>query len=87
MCKIDYPCKCRVCGQEMLFFVMRDKSLVDYVTLFNKYHTSSEIYRFLAKNNVSHIKCLVCDKEFIIDWSAKFPKQLVDKDELDKFRV
>ena len=87
LCKIMTPYTCKECGEEMLFFVTGNpKYIIDYKMLVIKQQrTANEIYNILIENNVSYIKCLVCNKKYIIDWSNIYPEQLIDKSSLFKF--
>jgi hypothetical protein len=87
MCKLNNPCTCKECGNNMLFFLTDRNTLIDYSRLFSNGATSPKIYRELQKVNVRFIKCLVCNKCYLIDWSEKFPKQLIDRKTLNKFGV
>lgn len=86
MCIIHKPYICKNCGDEMLFFVTGNPNyIIDYKNLFYREQTCKKIYDVVSRNNVSYIKCLACGKKFIIDWSNKFPEQLVNRESIQKF--
>ena len=86
MCKTITPYICKKCGEEMLFFVTGNPNyIIDYKNLFFKEQTSDRIYNIASENDVSYIKCLVCNKKYIIDWSNKFPEQMTNRKDISKF--
>lgn len=86
MCKVIEPYICKECGNELLFFVTNN-GLIDYKKILSKYKTFGDLYNFLQNKNIKYLKCLVCNKMYIIDWGQHFPQQLIDKDSINKFRV
>lgn len=87
MCDIITPYRCKKCGQDMLFFVTSNNLLIDYKKLFNDLVSLQNIVHNLESRNIKYLKCLVCNKTFIIDWTNRFPCQLTDKECIEKFRV
>lgn len=87
MCTLHNPCRCKDCGNELLFFTTARNTLIDYKALFANGRTSPEIYRELQDSKVRLIRCIVCNKSYIIDWSNKFPEQLTNREGLAKFWV
>ena len=86
LCTVGTPYKCKICGEEMLFFVTSNpRYIMDYKYLFFKFQTSGKIYDILSKNEIRYIKCLGCGNKHLIDWSKKFPEQLVDTNSINKF--
>jgi transcription elongation factor Elf1 len=87
MCKLHTPYVCKHCGEELLFFVTNRNTLIDYKNLFVNGKTSPEIYAELQNKNIRSMKCIVCGKYYLIDWSEHFPQQLLDRNSLSKFGV
>lgn len=88
MCvKID-PYKCPICNQDMLFFTTSNNVLIDYKGLMDRsVNGIYSIRSYLGERHIKFIKCLVCNKTSIIDWSDTYPVPLADKEELKKFGV
>lgn len=87
MCTLHTPYICKHCGNELLFFVTQHNTLIDYKSLFTEGTTSPELYKELQNDKIRYMKCVVCRKMNLIDWSEKFPQQLTDKSCLKKFGV
>lgn len=87
MVKINKPYVCKKCNSEMLFFLTKRSSLIDYKTLFSNGTTKDELINKIENRNIKFIKCINCGNTFIIDWRTGWPLQLMDKNELDKFGV
>ncbi len=87
MCKLHTPYVCKDCGNELLFFTTERNSLIDYKGLFVGGTTSPELYKILENRKVRFMKCIVCGKYYLIDWSNHFPQQLMDRKCLDNFGV
>lgn len=86
LCKIiAKPYVCKECGNEMLFFETIDNYLIDYKKLINMAQTKKDVYDILSENGVKYIKCLVCGKKYIIDWTNGYPEQMMDKSNIQKF--
>jgi len=79
------PYKCKLCGQEMLFFVTQEGILIDYKEFINNMASLQEMIDMLTHRRVRFLKCLCCDKMFIIDWSHGWPQQLLDIRKLQDF--
>ena len=86
LCRIIEPYRCKICGEEMLFFVTSGSYLIDYKKLFYTTHTAYSLYNKLSKNNVCRLRCVVCKRNFMIDWSKMWPEQLVDRSKLNMFK-
>lgn len=76
--KLITPYKCKICGQDMLFFTTPSGTIIDYKEFLNRGNTLSEMKTYLEKRNIKYIKCICCDKLFIIDWSNGWPEQVTD---------
>lgn len=88
MCEIITPYRCKNCGQDMLFFLTNNNTLIDYKALFcYNDQTLYGIKHYLENKNIRFIKCLVCNKTYIIDWTHGYPMQLLNKDLIKKFGV
>ena len=81
------PYKCKLCGQDMLFFVTASNTLIDYKAFILQARSLEETKMYLEKRNIRYIKCVCCDKYFIIDWSNGWPEQLLDRNILNTFGI
>ncbi len=81
------PYKCKICGQDMLFFTNNRGTVIDYKEFLNRGNTLAEMKQYLEKRNIKYIKCICCDKLFIIDWSKGWPEQVTDINILRQFGV
>lgn len=79
--------KCKLCGQEMLFFVTENGSMIDYKDFISKMYSLNTMINMLAYRKVRFLKCLCCNKLFIIDWSKGWPEQLLDIKKLQDFGI
>lgn len=87
MCNLITPYRCKECNQDMLFFITPNNTLLDYKKIFDTYQNLQGIRNFLYTKNIRFIKCLVCNKSYIIDWTSGYPTQLMNKKDLEKFGV
>lgn len=87
MCKRITPFKCKKCGGDMLFFETKNKVLIDYKELLGHGNGLPEVKHYLENKNVTYLKCISCDRYFIIDWTSGYPTQLTDREALNKFGV
>lgn len=87
MCKMITPYRCSVCGQDTMFFVTGRHTIIDYRMLFYKGITSYELKNYLRSRDVKYIKCISCNKIYVIDWTKGFPIALTNKEELKTFGV
>ena len=88
MCRIVPHYRCPKCGQDMLFFVTKRQTLIDYKGLIpQNTRMLPDVKNYLEDKNVRCFKCLSCNHLYIIDWSDHFPKPLTDKSQLAKFGV
>ena len=71
----------------MLFFTTSNGSVIDYKEFLNRSNTLPEVKRYLEKRNIKYIKCIYCDRLFIIDWSHGWPEQVTDINVLRDFGV
>lgn len=79
------PYKCKVCGQEMLFFETKHKTLIDYKPFLDNAFTLSEMKHAIETRKIKYIRCICCGRSFIIDWTNGWPEQLTDREALKKF--
>lgn len=84
MCKLLIPYKCKICNS-LLYFLDCNNMLIDYNNLYSKFNYSADLKDYISKRRVKYIKCINCNKEFIIDFSNTWPEQLMNKFLLDKF--
>lgn len=87
ICKRLKPYVCQKCGQEMLFFYTKNGTLIDYKTLFVKGYNLFDIRKYLEHKGVKYIKCITCNKLYIIDWSTGYPVPLLDNECLKNFGI
>ena len=88
MCRVITPYICPICNQETLFFLEKKNSLnhlIDYKLLINKQITFNELRNNLSSKRIDSIKCISCNKQFIMDWRTGFPIPLVDESVLIQF--
>lgn len=72
------PYRCKLCNQDMLFFVTKNNKLIDYKWFLNNGYTLSETKEELGKRKIKFIKCIYCGKTHIIDWTHGWPEQVTD---------
>ena len=87
MYELISPYKCKICGQDMLFFTTTGNTIIDYKEFFNRGNTLSEMKSYLGKRNIRFLKCICCDRLFIIDWTNDWPEQVIDRSVLSKFAI
>lgn len=88
MCRIITPYRCKECGQDMVFFLTTNNILLDYkAMIIDKRKSLYELNNYLESQSIRFMKCLSCNKTYIIDWTKGYPEQLVDKSVLNKFGV
>lgn len=86
MCRMREPYRCAKCGNEMLFFVTSYNRLIDYKKFYQKHNQSC--YRFrdaIMHYDPKYLKCMCCNKLYLIDWTTGFPVQVTDKSIVSKF--
>lgn len=86
MCYKLTPYICSVCGGNLCFIDKRNK-VIDYKMIYESTKGFKELMNSVTKRDIKCIKCNNCNKYFIIDWSTKYPLQLLDKSVLKKFEV
>ena len=87
VCKKIIPYKCDKCGQEMLFFYSDNGMLIDYKTLFDNRYNLYDIKKYIQYKNGKYLKCITCNKLYIIDWRDGYPKPLYDTKCLSDFGI
>lgn len=86
MCRILHPYTCPACGNDMLFFTRaRNNSVIDYKNIMHAKKDNNEIMNYLASKDIEYLKCIICKKIYIIDWSAGYARPLLYKDTLKQF--
>ena len=60
---------------------------MDYKKFFMSGISSEELMIKIASEGVRFIKCLCCDKLYVMDWTKKWPLQLLDISILGRFGV
>lgn len=85
MCRIMHPYTCPVCGNDMLFFTRaKNNMVIDYKNIFQT-KDKETMLNYLADKNVEYLKCMVCGKIYIIDWTHNYARPLLYKDALKQF--
>lgn len=79
------PYRCKICGQEMLFFETKYNKLIDYKRFLDNANALDEMKQKIEKRGIKYIRCICCGKSFIIDWSNGWPEQLTDKEVMKNF--
>ena len=88
MCRIITPYRCKECGQDMVFFLTNNNILLDYKGLIiDQSKSLQELKQYLEPRSVRFMKCLSCNKTYIINWTTGFRVQLTNKSVLNKFGV
>ena len=77
MYELIHPYRCKNCGQDMLFFTTSNDTVIDYKEFLNRGNTLSEMKRYLERRNIRFLKCLCCNKLYIIDWTDDWPQQVM----------
>lgn len=86
MCRILHPYTCPACGNDMLFFTRaKNNSVIDYKNIVYTKKDNNEVINYLASKNIEYLKCLICKKIYIIDWSNGYARPLLYKDTLKQF--
>lgn len=86
MCTIIKPYKCPNCNNELLFFTInRSDFVIDYKNLINKGLSLHQLREYLSNRNIRYLKCIICKKMYIIDWSNGFPEPLLNRNVLTQF--
>lgn len=79
------PYQCRLCRQDMLFFKMRNGNMVDYIQLIRRGMNLQQVVDFLTLHGVKNMRCMCCQKNFIIDWTHGWPVQVLNPADILKF--
>ena len=87
MCILRKPYCCKKCGQDTLYFITSNRMLISYSDLMKNASMLSDVKKRLYYRQVKYLKCLNCNKEFIIDWRRGYPIQLLDREALKEFGV
>ena len=77
--KLITPYRCKICGQDMLFFTTPSGTIIDYKEFLNRGNTLSEMKTYLEKRNIKALKQslekqnekLKAEKKKIIDIFSK----------------
>lgn len=86
MCKIINPYRCPNCGNDVLFFTKNHSgTVIDYKFLIDSGYGLNDLINYLGDKNIRYIKCLACQKMYIIDWSNGYPVPLLDRNALKQF--
>jgi hypothetical protein len=86
MCTLRKVYNCKVCGNS-LFFVTKNRMLISYADIMRNGNTLYNLKERLNYRGITSIKCMNCNKEFVIDWRHGFPEQLIDTTVLKDFGV
>ena len=85
LCKTIKPYICPKCGNDSLFFITYKGNLLSYKNMMINGSDIYDIKALISINRVSYIKCLSCNKVFLMDWTKGFPIGWFDKDALSRF--
>lgn len=85
--KLLTPYRCKICGEDMLFFQTARNTLIDYKPFLDNALSIYDLRDFLESKHVKYLRCLHCNKSFIIDWSEGWPQQLIDPSKLKDFGI
>ena len=86
MCRILHPYTCPTCGKDMLFFTRsRSNMVIDYKNLLETRIDNNTIADYLSEKNIEYLKCTICKKIYIIDWTSGYARPLFHKDILKRF--
>ena len=86
MCKIVYPYTCPACGNDMLFFTRkRNSGIIDYKHIMEEMPDRDKLVEYLADKDIEFLKCVMCKKMYIMDWTSGYAKPLRDKNILKRF--
>lgn len=81
------PYKCQVCGKELLMFQTDNNRLMDYKIFIDQAYSVNDLRKTLRNHHVKYLKCISCDRSYLIDWSKGWPTQMLDKTPLMEFGV
>ena len=81
------PYRCKLCGQDMLFFETKRGTLIDYKPFISKGYSLEQMISFLESKGVKFLYCTRCQRSFIIDWRNGWPEQLIHLNPLKEFGV
>lgn len=85
MCRIIHPYTCPACGNDMLFFTrIRNNAVIDYKNI-TQTMNNTEVMDYLYKKDVEYLKCVMCKKMYIIDWTRGYARPLRDRNVLEQF--
>lgn len=85
MCRSITPYVCNECGNDTLFFITKNGILIDYKTMMERGMSLTQIKQFLYEKNIKYIKCISCNRQYIIDWRNGYPVNLIDRQALLDF--
>lgn len=86
MCYKLTPYICSICGDNLYFIDKRNK-FIDYKMVYDSTTGSKGLMDAVAEKDIKRLKCNTCNKYFIIDWSTKYPLQLLNETVLKDFEV
>jgi len=80
LCTLIKPYVCRVCRNDTLFFLTTDDRLIDYKAMIEtECMNSDDIYKNMTDMDVILMKCIHCNREFMINWTdIKYPTMVKD---------
>ena len=87
MCHVIKPYLCTVCGEDTLFFVTKNNRLIDYRYMIRSGMTLQQIEDYLRERGVTKMKCINCNKEYLMDFREKYPKNLNTTDLLSLLKT
>lgn len=81
------PYQCKVCGKELLMFQTRGNRLMDYKIFLAQARSREEMISILRSHHIKFLRCISCEKSYLIDWTTGWPTQLLDFSKLSSFGV
>lgn len=86
MCRIMHPYTCPACGNNMLFFTRaRNNNVIDYKNLMDNMSDNDKMMDYLSEKDVEYLKCIMCKKMYIIDWTKGYARPLLYRNTLTQF--
>ena len=86
MCYKLTPYICSICGDNLYFIDKRNKA-IDYKMIYESTKGFRGLMDSVTKKDIKRLRCNTCNRYFTIDWSTKFPLQLLDESVLKEFEV
>ena len=79
------PYRCKICNQDTLFFETAYGTVIDYKNFLNCAISREDMISKIERKEIRFLKCIQCQRSFLIDWTNGWPEQLLDASALKKF--